>query len=230
MEIQCFNWEGRLERILRLRESLLDVTQAQIDGYIERFMESSQGERPNLRTMLAEMPYPHELPAFDDLLVDDTGHLWARRFRPDDRSPEVWSVFGIEGQLVAEVSAPAGFQILFVGHDEVLARWLDEFDVEYVVVLPMMRTLVVGEITLAVIALVHGAVFTQTARWYTTVDPGMATEERVALTIDTGFHGLGQTDGRQLLEDVVRRTAASQTAARAARGGCGKQRDGLGAR
>lgn len=80
----------------------------------------------------------------------------------------------------------------------------------------LLRTLVVGEVTLAVVALVLGAVFTQTARWYTTVDSGIATEGRLAISVDAGFHGLDEDDGRQVLSELARRTAASQTAERAA--------------
>ena len=39
--------------------------------------------------------------------------------------------------LMAVLSVPEGIHILSVGRDEVLARWNDEFDVEYVMVLPL---------------------------------------------------------------------------------------------
>ncbi len=140
VEVRCFDWTGELDRVLRLDEPARRVAQADIDRYVELSMESTQGDRPGLRTMLAEMPYPDLLPAFDDLLADRAGQVWARRYRVDPDAAETWSVFGIGGELVAELRVPEGVHILYVGPDEVLARWRDELDVEYVMAIPLIAT------------------------------------------------------------------------------------------
>ena len=63
----------------------------------------------------------------------------------------------------------------------------------------LMRTLVVGEVTFAVVVLVLGGLFAQTARWYTTQEPGFATADRHTFTLDVGFHSLEVTRGTTVL-------------------------------
>ncbi len=82
--------------------------------------------------MFAEMPIPRTFPAFSDLEVDATGHVWVGEYRrPGDERPR-WSVFDSEGRLLGSVGTPPGLTIFEIGGDYVLGRSTDEFDVEHV--------------------------------------------------------------------------------------------------
>ncbi|MGI9628141.1 MAG: hypothetical protein ACR2QM_14995, partial [Longimicrobiales bacterium] len=134
VEIQCFDWNGALMRVLRLDEEPRVVTEEHIAAYADQFLARSDIDEPSIRSMLLEMPNPELLPAFDKLLNGPEGQLWARRFRAEPSGSEQWVVFGPEGAVVAAVRGPVGAEFFHLGENEVLARSLDELDVEHAVV------------------------------------------------------------------------------------------------
>lgn len=78
------------------------------------------------------MPLPEHVAAFDRLLVDPGGFLWARRYLLSGRPSAAWSVFDPQGEWLGDVALPAGLQVYEIGDDYVLGRERDELAIEQV--------------------------------------------------------------------------------------------------
>lgn len=84
-------------------------------------------------------PYPTTLPFIANLLVDDTGHLWAQEVsRPGDLRQR-WGVFTPEGRLVTWLVMPERFRPTHITTDAIVGIWQDPDDVEHVRVYGLTR-------------------------------------------------------------------------------------------
>ena len=106
---------------------------------LERFLDSvlaadveDDNLRRQLRQMFADVPLPETMPAFASLTVDTDGDLWVKESAFPDTETNRWTVFGVDGVLLAQVDMPPRFTPHHVGTDFVLGVWTDEFEVEYV--------------------------------------------------------------------------------------------------
>lgn len=89
--------------------------------------------RASLERMLAEMPVPEQMPAFDRILVDEERNLWVREYSPAWREErDLWTIFDPAGQIVGELAMPLGFEPHQIGADYVIGVSKDAFDVERV--------------------------------------------------------------------------------------------------
>ena len=138
-EIQEYDFSGRLRRILRLAEPVVEPTGDHLDKLVEfefdrNGVADSTGERifDGVRSRYDEMPSPEIMPVFSRLLVDDVGWLWAELYRFDVRQPWRWIVFGPNGEGLGSVDMPPGLTVWQIGQDFVLGVWRDENRVEYV--------------------------------------------------------------------------------------------------
>ena len=129
-EVNCYGWDGRGTTILRLAEEPRPTTSDDIAAFKERFLASRRGDRPDLRAMLEQMPYPDQLAAFDRMLRGPDGALWVRRFAPDPTKASTWIVFGPDGRARATLEASAGVEIWHVAGGRVLATVQDALGVE----------------------------------------------------------------------------------------------------
>jgi hypothetical protein len=72
------------------------------------------------------------LPPYDRVLTDVVGNLWVEHYRRPGDEKHTWTVFNEKGFVLGQVGVPGGFDILEVGTDYVLGRWLDDLDVEHI--------------------------------------------------------------------------------------------------
>jgi hypothetical protein len=75
---------------------------------------------------------PETRPAYGDLLVDESGRLWAAESTRWPALPSYWTVFDVDGGLLGKVELPNRFRVHAVGSDWVLGVWRDDMDVEFV--------------------------------------------------------------------------------------------------
>jgi hypothetical protein len=97
---------------------------------------------------------PRTIPAFAELRLDPTDHLWVREYDLEDATAffdqtfafrrgqmgrrEIridarrWHVFDATGQMLGEVHLPPRFQVHEIGDDWILGVWRSELDVEHV--------------------------------------------------------------------------------------------------
>jgi hypothetical protein len=104
-----------------------------IDGTLDvPFYHAQPEAAARNRERYEKTPAASTMPAFDALVVDAAGRVWARRFVPPWETGNVWRVFDAEGRWLSDVAVPDGLDVLEIGHDYVLGTHTDELGVEYV--------------------------------------------------------------------------------------------------
>jgi hypothetical protein len=121
-----YDTSGEVNRILRIDEPSRVVTQADIDAYVD---DPGQFGTPAFRRSLG---FPDEMAAFQLLLVDEAGWLWAKLFGPRSTDPSSWVIFDLDGRAHGTVELPADLEVHQIGPDFVLGFVLDEFGVPVV--------------------------------------------------------------------------------------------------
>jgi len=125
-----YDFDGRLVRIVRRPGEPLPVTEQ--DREAEREWRR-QSAAPFLRENAENLEFPETHPAYDDLRVDPSGHVWMQITRPDTAADfAVWSVFDSGGRWTTDVSILADLDIMEIGEDHILGLATDELDVQYV--------------------------------------------------------------------------------------------------
>lgn len=140
--------EGTPRRIIRRAGPPRAVTPADLEEARRLADESAQRTRlmmaqalgrPVPKPDLTDYVHRETWPAFSRLLVDTEGHLWVRAYPAPGADARTWSVFDPAGRWLGEVEMPERFEVLEIGGDYVLGRWLDEDDVPYVRVHPLVK-------------------------------------------------------------------------------------------
>jgi hypothetical protein len=138
-EIQEYTAQGRLVGLIRecsppvrrtaaetrrVRDSLLALSRTQ--DAIDRSTE-----------LHSNTPFPVYLPAYTRVLVDATGRVWARKFSFKDQ-PSNWYVFSA-GRLESLMSLPSAIEPLEIGSDYLIAKHIDQYDVQTIQVYSLIR-------------------------------------------------------------------------------------------
>jgi hypothetical protein len=134
LEFGYYDLSGRLRRLVRLDRPNLEVTQADIDRYVAERLETARDKRQRelYQKIFADMPFPNQMPAYSEFIVDSKANIWVGEYRkPGDQQPR-WLVFDRAGALLGTVETPPRFRIYQIGADFVLGRWSDALDVEHV--------------------------------------------------------------------------------------------------
>ena len=109
----------------------------EIDSSVESAPEAQRAQR---RAAFDGIPFPTAFPAFDAIETDADGNLWVQDFRPPSQGgPDMWTIFGPDGQALGRFETPEGLTIYEIGTDYVLGRTTDELEVERVVLLSLER-------------------------------------------------------------------------------------------
>ena len=135
LEVQRLQSDGTLDLLIRASHRSLTLTDEHRDTFEDsergRLAESASAEQ--LEVLLAAVEYPETVPPYSQLLVDSEDHLWVRDYKISGTpGPEVWSVFGPEGQLLGALRTPERLQVRQIGADFILGVWTDELDVRYI--------------------------------------------------------------------------------------------------
>ncbi len=128
-EVVLRGMDGTARRIVRRSVQPVPVKGAYLDS-----LRSVQAAEMGDAAMkgLDQVPVPESLPAFERLLVDDTGHLWVLQTTWPGHVQPAWDVFDAEGRMLGTVRLPARFRATHVGGDFILGVGRDENDVEQV--------------------------------------------------------------------------------------------------
>ncbi len=138
MEYRVYS-RGELERVVRVPDYDLAVTAAELER--ERDFRVPQDAPPIYDEIMDAMPDPGTRPAYGDLLVDASGHVWLAGFHAyrERDDPTDWEVFDPDGAWLGSVRMPARFDAFEIGTDYVLGSRTDSLDVEHVQVLRLAR-------------------------------------------------------------------------------------------
>ncbi|MEX0893035.1 MAG: hypothetical protein WEB88_12780 [Gemmatimonadota bacterium] len=127
-ELRQFDPDGRLTAIFRVEAPPRYTPDEALELYVERYGEHAASQKEAYELM----GLPEVVPAFQALLVDRLGWIWAELFRVDDGQPSAWLVFDERGRARGVVELPKELEVHEIGEDYVLGRWRDELGVEYV--------------------------------------------------------------------------------------------------
>lgn len=133
-EVSMHDPDGSLAARYRIARDLEPVTESDVGQVIESFVEIGQGPAAVWREWRDRMEIPTHEPAFDRLLADGAGNLWARRFMADplSREPPSWDVFGPAGTYLGVVSTPGGMIVTSIRDGLLAGVYRDDLGVEYV--------------------------------------------------------------------------------------------------
>lgn len=137
-ELQVYDVQGALERVVRLHGRDLTITESLKEAYRESWLGEA-GEDPGaareLEAAVADLTFPERAPAYLGVLVqvDSEDHLWVPQYPlVHDAGPPGWDVFDPEGRFLGTVDVPEGLQVQQIGPDFILGVWRDDMMVPYV--------------------------------------------------------------------------------------------------
>lgn len=128
---------GLLTRIVRVLDYNLDLTAAEI----RRERTARRSPNPELQHLADALPVAERRPAYDRLLVDDLGHVWAREYLGVSRrdASAQWEVFDPLGRWLGPVTTPADLDVRQIGERAVLGVSQDQQGRETVEVWQLRR-------------------------------------------------------------------------------------------
>lgn len=130
---------GDVRRVVRILGISLAASDEEVDR--ERRARLGPNPRPFTRDLVARLPVPDEKPAYQQMLVDAHGNVWAGEFLGLARYNEAqkWYVWDASGMWLGTVETPARFGLMRVGAAEVLGVRRDLNDVEHPQVLRLVK-------------------------------------------------------------------------------------------
>lgn len=148
-EVKVFGMDGTLLSSIRKRHELRAIDDAVVDSYMEAALEDAGDDQAlrEARISLGSTELPPTLPAFGwssstqyaPVAIDDSGNLWVAEYGAFDNKKPRWSVFDRNGLLLGEVEFPVAVEPMHIGHDFVLGRIHDDFDVEHIVMYELLK-------------------------------------------------------------------------------------------
>ena len=115
-------------------EAVIDSALAEIDSSLGGIGAQGFSEEDVLESIFL----PATFPPVSGILMSEDGMVWVEREGVPGHDRR-WQVMSGEGELLAEVMVPIGFQLQLVGTETVWGLVLDELDVPYLVKRPLHR-------------------------------------------------------------------------------------------
>lgn len=139
-EVQVFQPDGTLRRIVRWPEEDRNIGQERIDQFFEvALRETPPAERAAARSMIDQIPVAKRAPAHAEILYPESGEVWVAEYPgPEEIIPTIrpgvrsWMVFDQRGALVATIQTPGGFRPQTVSGDSIFGVFEDSLGVESV--------------------------------------------------------------------------------------------------
>lgn len=135
-EFSLYDPAGAIERIVRITEEPPVLT----DAHIETWVRGSTGGREPMDDAqveaalrrYGEMPLPDRLPAWNALVIAESGEVWARRFVVRGAETVRRDVFSTDGTFLGQVVAPANLRIQHIAGGRLTVISTDDLGVEHV--------------------------------------------------------------------------------------------------
>ena len=132
--------DGAVTAILRRDEPVREVTDEDVDAYVEWMTAGSVAAGLHVPPGLREQPMAPTLPALTSIHLDAGGNLWVEPHSRHGSQVPPFQVYTPDGEWLGTVSVPPGLQqenlglpVRFeIGDDYILGVWRDELEVEYV--------------------------------------------------------------------------------------------------
>lgn len=138
-EVTERSWSGATRRLIRTGRVRQPVTDADRTRFEDSERASTDpGNHEDLRVIHDWLTYPDSMPAYDQLVVDATGVVWARVF-PDTATLATWDLFDSRGGLLGTARLPAALVVRDITAEHLLAERKGELDEPLVVLYRLSR-------------------------------------------------------------------------------------------
>ena len=134
--------EGAATAILRRDEPLREVTEEDVDAYVEWMTSASAAAGLHVPPGLREQPMASTLPALKSIRLDAVGNLWVEPHSRHGSEMPPFQVYTPGGDWLGTVAVPPGLRResldlglpvgVEIGEDYILGVWRDELGVEFV--------------------------------------------------------------------------------------------------
>jgi hypothetical protein len=131
-EVQVFQSDGTMQRIVRRPIPNPVLEPAMADEYRDRLLERQSRMSPAFRQLSRQAELPVTKPAYSRILVDPGGNIWVAEYPSHDDEHSLWNIFDPHGRWLGTLETPYGGYIHQIGEDFLLGIWVDELDVEQV--------------------------------------------------------------------------------------------------
>jgi len=138
-EMTEYGTDGRIRRIVRVEDLGRPITSAVTDTVLDERAARTGRPSDQFAEAMQQMPLPATLPAFEALLVDKSGWVWAAMYALDRSAPTTWMVFDADRRARGTVITPRGFSIHEIGAAYVLGTWTDDMGVPQIRRYPLER-------------------------------------------------------------------------------------------
>jgi hypothetical protein len=142
-EIERLDLEGRMLARIRWQPQRRPVTAAIYKQYVTNDLaRTSNPEQRRLYETFYKLslPLPDLVPAYRDLYVDDTRHIWVERYRLPGEVERVWDVLDPAGRWLGALTLPGRFWLHRAGAGYLLGTQMDSLDVERMQLYSLVRT------------------------------------------------------------------------------------------
>ena len=139
--------DGSVTAILRRDEPVREVTEEDVDAYVDWMTDVVAGAGLHVPPGLAEQPMASTLPALKSIHLDAGGNLWVEPYSRHGSGTGPFQVYTPGGEWLGTVAVPSGLQqenvglpVSFeIGDDYILGVWRDDIGVEYVRMYGLMK-------------------------------------------------------------------------------------------
>ena len=133
VDISKLDLHGKLLERHRLEVASSPVTTAMVAKYrSDALAKASANDRAVEERRVAEMPFPAQLPAFRQLLVDARARLWLQQYIYPQPAPNRWWILDPADRRARSVLLPDRFVPYVIGRADIVGVWQDSDDVEHV--------------------------------------------------------------------------------------------------
>ena len=131
-EVRCYDGRGDLREIARVESPARFIGPTEREAYWRGLEEdANEAYLRSVHRLREDLTFPEHFPAFSDLATDDSGRIWAQRYRRPGDVVETWWVFD-RGRLVKRVATPVGFEVMDAEAGMLAGVWRDDLGLEYV--------------------------------------------------------------------------------------------------
>jgi hypothetical protein len=136
--LSVISMDGTVRAVYRLPGVDLTLTAAEVEAWKEsQIALAPPGREANVRGFLEEAEIPPTRPAYDALLVDPRGWIWAEDYSWDDSEATTWTVLDGVGRWLGRIPMPQGFRPVEILEDRAVGIHTDPMGVQRVWVLAL---------------------------------------------------------------------------------------------
>ena len=118
IEIQVRSIDGNTHRSVHVPHDPVPVTDDERYNWISAYPDGTQDE---MRSVL-----PKTRPAYEALVLDDSGHIWLRLSAPEGAIEARWIVVDLEGRILAKTILPSTIWLKVIAGNRAISTSIDE--------------------------------------------------------------------------------------------------------